>query len=572
MNHPRDNAVLPSPDATFNFGGFVTNPGESITLQIKDQSDGSWDTRTTTTSLGPSQGQSDGSLTWFQFGRDTTLPYGSSSSQTKYWRFSTAGFTRRMIADVRGVGASSGILASFDVGADACINAQTSGANILANCQSSNSPVARVIAPCGRQNAACCLAQGVSAANRCDHGFACNTSTNRCTITTGGLNEACNANGTCDNNGLACSAGTCKSTLIERAPVLRAELVVHTCNTSSAPSSTLKSVRIKDQEFFLDRPGTDTVRNTDTTWGISPDDFDTLADLDRITLWSEGDDAWCFDRVDLVVNGTRIFRKSFPNGVTIEGSGLQFQFTVANEQELRDAVLASNANTLCALPASLTFAAFTNLVTGKMGHIFGASRRNRTDLLEEARRFDAWWGSGSATVTQLNSNTARINLGFRVRHDDSGLEGTATVRLNAKFACDAEVEQTGVCPVGSPCEVDIDDCSNDFDDDLTIVSVSVDADTILPLLNDIVEGFGVLSLYQAISNELSNFSSFEGIFNEAEAEVCDALDPSLLMCDQEGDLCGCPGLTMSSTGVTFDWTRFGPNNVNLNFVPTPLCL
>jgi hypothetical protein len=122
------------------------------------------------------------------------------------------------------------------------------------------------------------------------------------------------------------------------------------------------------------------------------------------------------------------------------------------------------------------------------------------------------------------------------------------------------------------CSARIDECSTDFDTGLTLHDVDVDADTILPGLNTLVEGLGAVTLHVAISEALDKFSSFEGVFNETEAVVCDHLDQQLMMCDPEGDICGCPRIGLVPTGITFDWTRFGPNNLNLSLLPTPLCL
>jgi hypothetical protein len=574
MDSPRNGLKLNLPGDSFKFSGQVVNASDSLKLTVKDQHDGSWDTIATATA--GTTGNNDGRLTWFAFNNNNAkIPFGISASTRKYWRkASTSGTQRRIKAELVGSSAQQGDLHTFDTDADACMNQQSTGQDVINNCQSSSSPIASVLANCGKRDQVCCAAEDIEAVKRCDHGANCDTLVNTCSIGAGGLNQQCNADGTCSTN-LACFNNSCVN-IVENTPITTMELVIHTCNSANAQTKARKFVVVDTgTRYLLDHPGTDTgAPNSEDTWGISIPGVNRLGDLRGITLKlaDQTTDGWCFDRVDLVVNGTRVFRKSFNPGVNLDSDGGDrvIEKTVARDDELRTAFAALNRDAMCALPAGITFAQIQHTVEGSMGHLFDVSQLDWVDQMSNADDFDAWWGDeGSVTVSRVNNDSADIAVRFRAREETSifEFEGTVTAHIRLGFTCDWQVlEQT--CDSGG---CDLKNCSTDFHIGADLTSLSVDADSVLDgLFNGTLSALGEWALEGSLEARLRSFQGYDDYFEHAQDLVCAETLATDLVCDQGGELCGCPKSTVGTSEVTHNWANFGQSSINVAALPIPI--
>ena len=99
---------------------------------------------------------------------------------------------------------------------------------------------------------------------------------------------------------------------IEQLPVWRVQLRIHTCNQDKAGTDSKVYVRLTDrpnERFWLNQGGDDRKRNeteiydvilTHPTTGAAL--INTVRDIDQLTIGINGDDRWCFDRIDLLIN------------------------------------------------------------------------------------------------------------------------------------------------------------------------------------------------------------------------------------------------------------------------------
>jgi hypothetical protein len=225
LNHPRDGQTSASKSTAVAFDGFIPKPSTAVQIFVFNNSTGNFDPVAHAPIVSDTNGYTDkAGTTWYAFSASVQLPSGSS-----YWSIGT-GLSNA--AKVRVV-AAGGSLATFDVNADACMQAQTSGIAVLTNCHSDNSPTAVVNATCGGPGGDCCVGiphcvygancggNGVCSAPCGGHGAACCEaapgcdSTDQCTRGTcecGGASQMCcpgGPNGGC-NSGLVCGTGGCQ--------------------------------------------------------------------------------------------------------------------------------------------------------------------------------------------------------------------------------------------------------------------------------------------------------------------------------------------------------------------------
>jgi len=568
MNQPRNQQQLASPGGVFNWTGYVVNPGEKVTLKVKDQSDGSWDTRWDATS--ESGGNSDGFLTWFAFGAtNTAIRYGTPSSHRKYWRMiGNQGSQRRMAADVKTISPTRGDLFSFDVGADACINSQSSGQAIVNNCRSAASPVATVIANCGKANQACCLVNDTR--NSCDRGRICDSSL-KCTIPSGGFHQPCNSDNSCtstspDGFPAQCAEGTCRD-MISRAPVLRSKLIVHTCDKPDAGTTDEIWVSLRDQVFFLDHPGGDARRNQTDTWGLAVPGIGSVSDITQLVIGTEnGGDNWCIDRVELVVNGATVFTKSYGSAgmwilrINDPVYPSPSELMVADTTTIRNAIDAANRAQVCALPSSFSYADLESMIAGAMGDVFSKSRAEWGD---GDSKFDASWGSYKPIITRVNASTIKVALKFRATAEIDGapdFDITGDIEIRAAATCSMVRDGTGSS--GGPST--FTNCAPDFRTSVTITKAVGIPDTILPGVNTIVGWIASEKVANAAQQAVAQFPDFDGYFNEAEAMVCER-DTTNQICDPNDNVCTCPSISAGTSSVSFDW-------MSVSSVPFLLCL
>ncbi len=566
MDRPRNNQVLSSPKATFQWSGWVVNPNETVTLKVKDQSDGSWDTRWNATT--GTTGQTDGQLTWFPFSTSsTTLRYSTASSNRKYWRMiSSQGSQRRMAADVKTTSPTRGDLFSFDADADSCITSQSTGMAIAGNCSSSSSPVATLIANCGKPDQACCLANGVGTIDRCDRGRNCDTSSLTCSIPAGGLHQACFADNTCNNSTLECVDGLCRD-MIQRAPVLTSKLVVHTCDKAYAGTHEEIWVRLRNDTFYLDHPGRDADRNQTDTWGLAIPDIHSVSDISGLTIGTEqGEDSWCVDRVDLIVNGAKVFSKSYSGGIEIRQVNDPIypifpQLKVADETTIRDALDAADRTQVCTLPPSLSYADLESEIAGALGDKFARSRLN---LTSDDKKYNASWGNFSPIVTREDSNTLKVAIKFRATAiltdpiPDFDITGDIEIKVSAQCSVEAQGWSN---PNGTS---GFSQCKPDFNSSAVLTKAVGIPDTGVPVLEDIVRWIASVKIAGAAQKAVSQFPDLESYFDDAQAFAC-PFDVSHQLCDPDGNVCSCPNINVGSSSIRLDWT-------SLSSLPNLLCL
>jgi hypothetical protein len=387
----------------------------------------------------------------------------------------------------------------------------------------------------------------------------------------------------------------CRDMTIENAPVMFAELFVHTCNSTSAGSEADKWVALtRDYRFgtaangayipmydvyWLDKPYADAQQNSGDYYGVRIPGIQQLSDIDQLTLGIDGPgagDRWCVDRVSLAVNGIQVFTKSFPNGLNFVAGGAQKLYVVATEAELRAAYANASRNALCGLPSSITYQQLQRQVEGIYGDVISRVRLADTVHVPNADDFGTWWGSGGGvTITRLNDNAAKIRMQFRVQENEvAGWQATVVVEMEARMSCNYTVhEATGSSTSGW----DIRSCTTNFSSPVVLTSVNATADTVIPIVDTIVEGFAEHAVIDSMTEMLSQFGTFDRMFNDAEQLACGSLIPAVngILCDDGGEICGCPGITFDSTGIRLGWSSFGFRGANLTAPPAPpdlMCL
>ena len=153
--------------------------------------------------------------------------------------------------EARSSSQADGIFNTFDVGDQACIEQyyRESGASVISHCNSENEHSAEMLLNCGKQGQSCCF--GCPVASNCDSGFGCASSTNTC-VAVGGIDQACkvSSSGACNaapqGRLVRCisgsapvigSPGMCRDMTVERAPLITADLIIHTCDEVDAGSN-----------------------------------------------------------------------------------------------------------------------------------------------------------------------------------------------------------------------------------------------------------------------------------------------------------------------------------------------
>ena len=564
MDSPRNRQKLDTPSQTFKFSGQVVNPGETVKMTVMDQSDGSWDTNVTTTAA--TKGTSDGTFTWFAFNADAKLPFGPTKPSWKYWRKTTtaSGSQRRIAADIAGYSTNQGDLHTFDLDADACMQQQTTGQGVINNCRSANSPIATVVANCGKSSQVCCLANEINCGKRCDHGHNCNLDTNLCTTPSGTKGLRCNGDATCAP-GLACFHDTCVDS-IENTPIIAMHLQVHTCDQANAQTKSNKFVVVDTgTPFFLDHPGSDTgFPGSTDTWGISVPGVKALGDLRGIALRLAGStadqrDGWCFDRATLVVNGTTVFTKDFPGGVVLDLDNGVVDQIVASDLELRNAFAGLDHARTCGLPSLISFNTLGRTVEGVMGNVFVQANLGMRSV--GASR--VYWGDdGGARVTKVDENTVSIVTKFRADKDAAifTIDGHARANIRLKFT--SNEDRAEAIPVADGYV--LKNCSASFGVDVT-ADAQFDAKSILwDVFDEVFSGLGEDGLQSALDSQLNNFTTF-GDVERAQQALCVLNTASFPICDDLGKVCGAPVITIKGDSglIDFDWSRMGPYTVDV---------
>lgn len=566
MATPRNKQQLSAPNAQFSWSGWVVNPSETETLKVKDQSDGSWDTRWTAVSSTTSN--TDGFLTWFPFGAtNVTLRYGTASSHRKYWRMENQGSQRRMVADVLTVSPTRGNLFSFDVNADSCIYAQTTGQAVVNNCRSGNSPVAAVFANCGKADQACCLANGVGTASSCDRNRICDTSALRCSIPAGGFHQPCQTDGSCNDSSNQCVDGVCRA-MIQRAPVLTSSLVVHTCDKADAGTKDEIWVSLGGSDiFFLDHPGSEAARNQTDTWGLVVPGIHSISDISELRLGIEnGEDAWCVDRVDLFVNGAKIFSKSYGSGIWLQRINdpifpTDGQLQVADTTTIRDAIDAVNRTQACKLPSSFSYADIESMLAAKLGDVFA---RSRAEWGPDDHRFDASWGSFRPIVSRVNASTIKAAIKFRATAElDNApdFDITGNVEVTASSSCSVQAE--GQSSTFGPTH--FTRCTPNFNVTIRVTKAEGIPDTGVPFVESIVRWIATEKIADEAFKAVQQVPDLHGYFDSAEAMACVFDFDTNQLCDPNDNICSCPSITANSSSIGFSW-------LSITSIPDLLCL
>lgn len=429
QNSPRNGQPLPNATDPVQFSGYTSEPSDTLTFQIQNQSAQSWVSFGYGTTSSASPWTDAAGVDWYEYSMDTPrLPSGTGSAS--YWRkASTVSGQRRIRADVRTFSLKGkGPLYSFDYGSatDQCIAAygQTGGgAAVLEHCKSAKSPEAELFVSCGKPDQDCCAAFDISSAQRCDAGRLCSSSS-RCTIPSGGLNQPCNGDGTCNNNGLGCIKNVCRDIALERMPLYTLDLQVKTCSDTTwvNNSSADLFLDLNGVQVTMDTPADDLKPGATNTFGVRPQGISRLGDIRQIEIRVLSD-KWCIDDLKLIANGQTVFQKTYSSPLYLNPL---YPFGIAYvrvaRDDLRDAWWRLATNTYCQAPSQISGAGLDRMIEGSI-----------IDMIKSSSEIDGSWGSGGGvSITRKNADTMRVNTTFRANPQIDGV-GRIGVTVSAEF-------------------------------------------------------------------------------------------------------------------------------------------
>ena len=374
VNSPRNGQSVPSRSGQITLYGLVTNANAFVALQMRNFQSGGLRNIAQGVTSGTTVTRDQLGMSWYQYNAPAYL-----SGGPEFWkRASSVGSQRRVEASVALWNSADGYLATFDTNADACGQANASGglAGVINNCSSSRSPEASLFVNCGKADQDCCIAYNITSAQRCDAGRLCG-STNRCTVVSGGLNQACNGDGTCNASNLGCISNVCRDTKIEGMLIATLDLEVRTCSDSSLLTQDdfqgPLSVDVgTGGRYFLTSPGNQGGKGQVDTYGLRIQGVRTLRDVKKLDIFID-EDMWCVDRVRLLANGRQVFAKTWPTSAPAYANPLypyhlEKQIVGIPSAELRTHWTQLSSAPLCTLPTQLSGAALQRSIVNRLGH------------------------------------------------------------------------------------------------------------------------------------------------------------------------------------------------------------
>jgi hypothetical protein len=369
MSSPRNGQELTSYDV--DFAGYVVGPKTFVMLKQWDWEQGEFIDLQQGTSAS-SSGTDDGSgTTWYQF--SSSLPI---SNQSHYWQDAQSGDGQRRIqTKVMGFDTVAYVnLYTFDVNADDCFSAQSSGGDIIANCASSNTPAADLFLPCGKPGQTCCVAHDIDSSQLCDPGQLCSTESGlggTCSTPAGGPDQPCNVNGDQCNQGLSCVDGTCRGTSLDRLPLITLDLQIRSCGDSSLIALNENSILTvglgTGSDFIIETPAHELQAGQIDTFGLRIPGARTLGDIQSLDI-SLSNGEICIDELQLIANDHVVFDKTFDPTHHMVGQYPWYTDTLSiSRDELRTFWSQLPAADICAAPEALSGGAFERVITGVLG-------------------------------------------------------------------------------------------------------------------------------------------------------------------------------------------------------------
>jgi len=462
VNSPRNGEKMPARGGHYQLTGLTSQPNSFVTMRVKNQRTGAW--------ANPGQGVTSGTsastdavgMKWYAYNERRTI-----SNDVDHWRRApSVGSQRRVSSDLRFIDATDGELHTFDTNADACGERFRSQGllGVMNNCQSSNSPTATVFADCGKANQDCCIANDITAANRCDDGRLCGSS-NRCTIPSGGRDQPCDGDDGCGASTLTCITGMCRDRTIESLPLATLDLRVTTCNDSSwnkQNSGSRLTVNLGTDDFQIEVPGTELRNNTVDTFGLSPMDVTTLGDIRQLELEIYNRD-WCVSKVELIANGSDVvFSKSYSSPVHLLGTYPQHMrdWLTIPRDELRTFWTTRDSAPFCDAPAQMSGAAIERKIAGMIGQVL----LNSDDFTGD---FDQ--GGGFVRFRRVDATTARLSARA---HVSKVVNGIGNVGVDVEFSFTLGFVCTGSTVALNMSKITVDDLDGNFAYDvLNIASI-----------------------------------------------------------------------------------------------------
>lgn len=440
MDSPRHGQVLSGATVSFPISGAVTYPSDTLTFQVMNQITGDWYGTGTTVTSSASANYTDGQgVKWYFYNGTARL------TRPKYlWRKAkTRHGQRRVTATVRTYSKKgNGALYSFKEDIDACVETYGSqgGIAIAQNCHAPPSPNAQLVVHCGKPGQDCCIAHDVPDDEACETGRLCGVD-KRCSVPSGGLNQRCEADGSC-GSGLSCVSDYCRDTTKDGAPLYSLDLEVRTCDDAGWLSNDEQFVAVRFGDRYaearqvLDDPGNDHAPGAWRRYSLvfavpkvpadDPSDPPRAATLGELgDMWiTTGAGEWCFDEIRLFANGDPVFSRSYATPVHLQPRYPEnFDSWWLPQDEVRNAYLSDPNQAVCDAPDMLSADELERyakaLIANGLANVAAAS----------------WGDAGWLRMTREDEN--RIELLAWLAAEPPGIAGTHhfTIRSYVSFNC-----------------------------------------------------------------------------------------------------------------------------------------
>jgi len=234
------------------------------------------------------------------------------------------------------------------------------------------------------------------------------------------------------------------ATIDGRIDVTRLQIRLRTANVSDAGTDDDVHVAVNDVNVnfgtYLDYGRNDFERGDDFTYELVPDGVSDLSDINQIMIFKTGDDGWCIESLDLLVNGGVVFTQDFGSTSSTcrwldNENGHENHFVVG-----RDTLRAHPRwqNLVLPLKTSIPKLELGDLVEGIVGNIIHDDIY--LDLPVYIGDADPYWGElhGDRAVVVTGKDSSTVHLSFNL-----GIGLTVLDDPNVDLSFD--VRLTGVC-------------------------------------------------------------------------------------------------------------------------------
>jgi hypothetical protein len=547
VNTPRNGVQHTSKRDRITFSGLTQAPSTFVDFRMKNFTNNVWTNIAQGATSGTSPNKDALGMNWYAFNQQV----GMSTSASLWKRASSLPGQRRVSAEIKASSSVDGNLYTFDTNADACGNAHESEGlmGVINNCASARSPSADVFVNCGRPNQDCCVAHNIAATAACDAGRRCD-SASRCTILSGGKNQICNADNTCNGSPLSCIAGMCRDTTIEKTPLVSLDLRVRTCSDATKFSGNTANsiwVDLGTETFYIEVPGNELQPGRTETFGLSPDGIAKVSDITELSIGVHTRDV-CFDSIELLANERVVFRKAWSPGHQLwtRYPRTTDHLTIPRDELRTFWTTIADPAPFCSGPTRLSGGALSRRITGLLGHILKTNGEVSGD-------FD---NGGSVTITRVDADTVNVRSRFDATKQVDPI-GRVTVQATTNFTL------SFACTGGARCTNNVS-CADAFAGTCQNSAINIDMS---PIDVSISGGLGydiVNALTSGILDTLVELEARTAI-NEQAGGLADTLDNALTGLD------ACPTITVGTTSppdVSFGYPivcglQIAPSSVNI---------